>query len=106
MTIEPRPRADSARSLWRTTSWYQEGKSSDCEGRAKAGRENSCSARRYCYGFAIAESLDILFAAESLAPPAGGAERFWVEIMDRLARRHRVRALTFSRPGPGLAAPA
>src|ERR671935_1125357 len=35
MTIDPRPRADSASSLWRTTSWYQAGKSSDCDGSAK-----------------------------------------------------------------------
>lgn len=42
-------------------------------------------------------SLDILFAAESLLPARGGAERFALELLDALARRgHRVRALWLS----------
>jgi glycosyltransferase involved in cell wall biosynthesis len=42
-------------------------------------------------------SLDILFAAESLLPARGGAERFALELLGELARRgHRVRALWLS----------
>lgn len=38
-------------------------------------------------------SLDVLFAAESLVPARGGAERFALELLSALARRgHRVRA--------------
>jgi len=43
----------------------------------------------------IDRALEIVFAAESLAPPTGGAERFWLELAAGLAPRHRVRAFGF-----------
>jgi glycosyltransferase involved in cell wall biosynthesis len=36
-----------------------------------------------------------VLAAETLIPPAGGAERFWLELAESLAKRHRVRAFAF-----------
>ena len=44
-------------------------------------------------------AMEIVFAAETLVPPAGGAERFWLELAAGLAERHRVRALAFGDPG-------
>jgi hypothetical protein len=50
-------------------------------------------------------TLDILFAAESLLPARGGAERFALELLGELARRgHRVRALWLSGSGDAAAA--
>ncbi|MDQ3936754.1 MAG: hypothetical protein M3340_19215, partial [Actinomycetota bacterium] len=53
--------------------------------------------------------LEIVFAAETLIPPAGGAERFWLELAAGLAKRHRVRAFAFATPAaappPAAAAP-
>jgi len=50
-------------------------------------------------------SLDILFAAESLLPARGGAERFALELLEELAGRgHRVRALWLSGGGDAAAA--
>jgi glycosyltransferase involved in cell wall biosynthesis len=39
--------------------------------------------------------LDIVLVAEKLLPPVGGAERFALELLEHLARGHRVRALAF-----------
>jgi len=47
--------------------------------------------------------LEILFAAESLLPPAGGAERFALEWLGALSGRHGVRAVWL---GDGGATPA
>ena len=46
--------------------------------------------------------LDVLFAAESLVPPLGGAERAALDALEHLARRgDRVRALTLPARHPG-----
>src|SRR5206468_387153 len=37
--------------------------------------------------------MEILYAAESLVPATGGAERFAVEWLGELAGRHRIRAV-------------
>jgi glycosyltransferase involved in cell wall biosynthesis len=49
--------------------------------------------------------LEILFAAEFLLPPVGGAERFALEWLGALARRHGVRAVWLDEPGGAWSAP-
>jgi glycosyltransferase involved in cell wall biosynthesis len=51
------------------------------------------------------DPLEIVFAAETLVPPVGGAERFWIELAAGLAERHNVRALAFDARVAGPHAP-
>jgi glycosyltransferase involved in cell wall biosynthesis len=50
-------------------------------------------------------ALEIVFAAETLVPPVGGAERFWLELAAALAERHNVRAVAFDARVAGPHAP-
>ena len=44
----------------------------------------------------VGRRLKLVFAAERLVPPAGGAERFALELLGRLSERHRIRAVCIS----------